>query len=191
MNKKTFLFLFLTILMVVSLSFSQEKLILLKLKKAYKFVEYREYEKSLNYLYDAIMEIKNSEPLGIKEMVFIEKDMGYSNYIKKDILNNTLKAGEPLYLYIEPKGYTIKKTKNGYFIWVSEDTIISDKKTGKILFKRENWVTMKKSFPYPTIPFYITNRISDIPKGDYIFTIIIKDNLSGKKLKKSIPFYVR
>ncbi len=184
--------LFLLFVLIFGVGFSSDtKLISSKLKKAVLLIQNGRMGESLPYIYDAIMYIKNNEKFKLSKLVFIEKEFGYGEYIKKDVVNNTLRYGDPFYIYMEPVGYKIAKTKDGYFMWVSEDAMIKDKKSGKILFFKENWVTIKKSFPYPTIPFYITNRVSSVPRGDYIYTIIIKDMLSGKRYEKTFEFHVK
>ncbi len=189
--RKIFLAFFIFILLFNFGVSSDSNLITSKLKQAIQMVQNGKSIESLPLIYDAIMHIKNSEEFKLSKLVFIEKEFGYGEYIKKDVINNTLRYGEPFYIYMEPVGYKIAKTKDGYFMWVSEDAAIKDKKSGKTLFYKENWVTIKKSFPYPTIPFYVTNRVSSIPRGDYVYTIIIKDMVSGRRLEKSFEFHVK
>ncbi len=170
--------------------YSSNQLIKTKIQNALNLVEQNNYNAALVNMYDAIMMIKNSQSFQIKNFTLIEKEFGFGQYIKKNT-DNTLFKGEPLYIYMEPVGYKITKTKSGYFIWVSEDAKIIDNKTGKTLFEKVNWVTMKRTYPYPTIPFYITNRITDFPKGSYTFIAVIKDHLRDKSVEKVYKFEVK
>ncbi len=187
--KKSFL-LFIIIVFLLLPLYSSNQLIKNKIQNAAKFVDENNFKAALVSMYDAIMMIKNSQPFEIKNFTLIEKEFGFGQYIEKNT-GNTLFKGEPLYIYMEPSGYKITKTKNGYFIWVSEDAKIIDNKTGKTLFEKVNWVTMKRTYPYPTIPFYITNRITDFPRGSYTFIAIIKDHLRDKSVKKVFKFEVK
>ena len=192
MKIKKLLFLFLIFVFFISTSLfsSNNKLIKTKILNAAKYVDSNKYNLALENLYDAIMFIKNLQTFRIENFNLIEKEFGYRQFIKK-ATDNLIFKGEPFYVYMEPVGYKIIKTKNGYYLWVSEDAKIIDNKSGKVLFERKDWVSMKRTYPYPTIPFYITNRITDFPSGSYTFIAIIKDHLQNKSVKKVYKFKVK
>ncbi len=173
------------------ISFSSDKTIVLKIKQAEKYVKQGKKDKALEYLNDAILLIKNSYPFGIKVVTFIDSENGFGKYVRTD--NNVYTKGDTLRLYIEPVGYKIIKDGNYYKIKVSQDAKIVDSK-GKTQFERKDWVIMDKSFITPSIPFYITNRISNIaslPSGEYTYEITINDLYAGKFYKKNIKFIIK
>jgi hypothetical protein len=189
--KKTLSIIIVLLLLLPILSFSSNKTILSKIKNAEKFINMGKKNKALDSLNEAILLIKNTYPLGIKVLSFIKSEKGFGNIVKKN--GNLFTRGDILLVYIEPIGYKIIKDGNYYKIKVSQDAKIIDSK-GKTKFERKDWVIMDKSFITPSIPFYITNRISNIgnlPSGEYTYEITINDLYARKFYKKSIKFIIK
>jgi len=138
-------------------------------------------------LAEAIMMIKSGGKLSVSQLFLCEEINGYRDYVQRE--GNTLKSGEPFLLYIEPAGYQIKKEDGEYKIWVSEDASIVNA-GGDTIFQQTNWVEYQKGFTSPVIPFYITNRVTDIPPGKYTFTFTIKDKYKNSFLEQSFEFVV-
>ena len=138
-------------------------------------------------LAEAMMMIKSGQELSIDQLFLCKEINGYRDYVKRE--GNTIESSEPFLLYIEPAGYQIKKEGNEYKIWVSEDASIVNEK-GDVIFQRNNWVEYQKGFVSPVIPFYITNRVTDIPPGKYTFKFTIKDNYGKTFLEQSYEFMV-
>jgi hypothetical protein len=139
------------------------------------------------FLAEAMMMIKSSEELSIDQLFLCEEINGYRDYIKRE--GTTLRSSEPFLLYIEPAGYQIRKEGSEYKIWVSEDASIVNE-DGDVIFQENNWVEYHRGFVSPVIPFYITNRVTDIPPGKYIFKFTIKDNYKKTFLEQSYEFIV-
>ncbi|MFP4083088.1 MAG: hypothetical protein ACLFVG_10095 [Candidatus Aminicenantes bacterium] len=144
-------------------------------------------QEAIDLLAEAIMLLKNSGEFHIAKLFLCSEINDYRDYTPKN--SNVLKAGEPLLLYIEPDGYRLLKEGNQYRIWVSLDASIADAQ-GEVIFERNNWVNYKKAFPTPIIPFYLTNRVSDIPAGKYTYTMTLKDHYKNTFLTKSFEFSV-
>jgi len=142
---------------------------------------------AVSLLAEAMMMIKSSEKLSVSQLFLCTEIIGYRDYEKRE--GNTLKSGEPFLLYIEPAGYQIRKEGSEYKIWVSEDASIINE-TGDIIFQQNNWVEYQKGFVSPVIPFYITNRVTDIPPGKYTFKFTIKDKYKNSFLEQSFDFVV-
>jgi len=138
-------------------------------------------------LAEAMMMIKSSEELSIDQLFLCNEINGYRDFVKRE--GNTLRSGEPFLLYIEPAGYQIRKQGSEYKIWVSEDASIVNEK-GDVVFQKNNWVEYNRGFVSPVIPFYITNRVTDIPPGKYTFKFTIKDNYKKTFLEHSYEFVV-
>jgi hypothetical protein len=138
-------------------------------------------------LAEAVMMIKSSGKLSVSQLLLCEEINGYRDYVQRE--GNTLKSGEPFLLYIEPAGYQIKKEDGEYKIWVSEDASIVNS-AGENIFQQTNWVEYQKGFASPVIPFYITNRVTDIPPGKYTFKFTIKDKYKNSFLEQSFEFVV-
>ncbi len=144
--------------------------------------------KAISLLAEAIMRIKSSMPLKIAKLFLCSEVRDYNDYDAKD--GFILQAGEPLLLYIEPEGYGIRKEGSEYKIWISQDAAIKNEQ-GEIIFQRNNWVEYNKAFPTPIIPFYLTNRVSDIPAGKYTYSLTLKDHQKNTFLTESFEFLVQ
>lgn len=144
-------------------------------------------EKAIDLLGEAIMLLKDSAEFKVTSLLLCSEIRDYRDFTPKQ--SNVLKAGEPLLVYIEPDGYRLLKEGNDYRIWVSLDATISDSK-GEVIFEKNNWVNYKREFPTPIIPFYLTNRVSDIPAGKYTYTVTLKDHHKNAFLTKSLEFIV-
>jgi hypothetical protein len=143
---------------------------------------------AVTLLAEAMMVIKSGEELSIDQLFLCKEINGYRDFVKRE--GNALKSGEPFLLYIEPAGYQIKKEGSEYKVWVSEDASIVNE-DGDVIFQKNNWVEYNKGFVSPVIPFYITNRVTDIPPGQYIFKFTIKDNYKKTFLEQSYEFTVK
>ncbi len=143
--------------------------------------------KAAELLAEAMMMIKSAEELSIGQLFLCKEINGYRDYVKRE--GNTIKSGEPFLLYIEPAGFQIRKEDSEYKIWVSEDASIVNE-NGDVIFQQNNWVEYKRGFMSPGIPFYITNRVTDIPPGKYTFKFTIKDNYKKIFLEQSFDFMV-
>lgn len=144
-------------------------------------------EQAITLLSEAIMMIQNSQEFHIRKILLCSRIQGYRDYKTKN--SNILQAGEPFLLYIEPAGYQIVKEDNDYKIWILEDAKIVNEK-GEAVFEKTDWVNYNKGFPNPNIPFYITNRVADIPVGKYKFIFTLKDQYKKTFLTESFEFKV-
>lgn len=155
--------------------------------RAWKAIKEGNNEKAIELLSEAILLLKNQSEFRIIKLILCSEIRDYRDFTPKD--GNVLQAGEPLLIYIEPDGYKLQKKGNEYEIWVSLDASITDSE-GEVIFERNNWVNYKKLFPAPIIPFYLTNRVSDIPSGQYTYTVTLKDHHKNAFLTESFEFKV-
>lgn len=155
--------------------------------RAWKAIKEGNNEKAIELLSEAILLLKNQSEFRIIKLILCSEIRDYRDFTPKD--GNVLQAGEPLLIYIEPDGYKLQKKGNEYEIWVSLDASITDSE-GEVIFERNNWVNYKKLFPAPIIPFYLTNRVSDIPAGQYTYTVTLKDHHKNAFLTESFEFKV-
>ena len=143
---------------------------------------------SITLLGEAIMQIRNSLPLKISKLLMCSEIRDFNDYDARD--GFVLGTGEPLLLYIEPEGYGVLKEGAAYRIWISQDVEIKDE-AGDVIFQRNNWVDYKKDFTTPVIPFYMTNRVTEIPAGKYTYTFTLKDHHKNTFLTHAFEFVVR
>jgi hypothetical protein len=174
----------LTFLLIFPVLFSQEAEN--KILSALDELEKGNTEKVIELLSEAIMTITNKMDFQIKELVICSDVRDYRDYSEN---TGNLKAGETLLLYIEPEGYYVVKENGSYKIHVSEDVSIVNEE-GESVFEKKDWVVYEKSFPSPIIPFYITNRISDIPAGRYKYALTLKDHYKETFITETFEFVV-
>jgi len=165
----------------------QEEEIKNSLLEALELLKKGDKEKALTLLAEAMMMIKSGEELRIQQLVLCSEIEGYRDYAEREA--NTIQSNEPLLLYIEPAGYQIRKEGDEYNIWVSEDASIMNEK-GEVIFQKNDWVEYKRGFMSPVIPFFLTNRVTDIPPGKYIFKFTLKDHYKNSFLSDSFVFIV-
>jgi hypothetical protein len=144
--------------------------------------------KTLNHLAEAIMVVRNSLDLHLAKLDLCSEVRDYRDIDAKEAFE--IKAGEPLLLYIEPDGYQLIKEGDAYKIWVSQDASISNDK-GEVIFQKNSWVNYKRIFPTPISPFYLTNRVRDIPAGKYTYTLTLKDHYKNSFFTKTFDFVVK
>lgn len=175
----------LSLFLIFPLLFSDE--IENKIYEALDLIKKKQNDDAFVVLLDALMMIQNRKPFGIKNIALCGVVNGYRDYL--EMSRPVLKTGEVFLLYIEPEGYQIKKNESKYIIWISEDVSVKNKK-GKVIFEKKDWVESKKSYYTSTIPFYITNRITDIPRGEYTYTITLKDHFRNTFYTETFEFVV-
>lgn len=174
----------LTFLLIFAFLFSQKAEE--KISKALDELKKGKTGKVIELLSEAIMELTNEMDFQVKEIIICSEVRGYRDY---SVRTGNLKAGDVLLLYIEPEGYYVVKENGSYKIHVSEDVSIVDE-NGEPIFEKKDWVVYERSFPTPIIPFYITNRISDIPEGKYEYTLTLKDHHKKAFTTETFEFVV-
>lgn len=174
----------LTFLLIFHFLFSQE--VENKISKALDELKKGNTEKVIELLSEAIMELTNKMDFQVKEMIICSEVRGYRDY---SVRTGNLKVDDTLLLYIEPEGYYVVKENGSYKIHISEDVSIVDEK-GESVFEKKDWIVYEGSFPTPIIPFYITNRISDIPEGKYKYTLTLKDHYKKAFTTETFQFVV-
>lgn len=171
-----------------SLIFSQGKEIENNISAALEELKKGNRDAVIELLSNAIMLIQNEKEFRIKEIVLCSDVQDFQSYTKKD--GNTIQSNEPLLLYIEPEGFLVRKEDKKYNIWVSEDVSVVNE-DGEEVFEKKDWVVYKKGFDRPMIPFYITNRITDIPPGKYVYTFTLKDHYKKTFITEDFEFHVQ
>jgi hypothetical protein len=156
--------------------------------KALEELKNGDRKRALDLLAEAMMMIQSGEELSIQKLALCTEIRGYRDFTA--IEGNTIQNSEPLLLYIEPGGFKIKKEDDEFKIWISEDASILNE-SGEIIFQRNNWVEYKREFASPVIPFFITNRVREIPPGKYTFKFTLKDHYKNTFLSETYEFIVK
>jgi hypothetical protein len=184
------MFLFFTIILFLSLPFLSVETEVDIEKNIYAAVE--QYKKGnetgvVDLLSDVIRVIQNKKEFKISEMQLASEINGYQDYekLKGGVLGND----KQLLVYIELEGFKIIKEEGKNWIWITQDVEISDQ-SGKILFQKRDWISLKKSYPYAIFPAHLANRISNIKPGKYKYQVTIKDHYKKAFVTKTLEFTV-
>lgn len=92
-------------------------------------------------------------------------------------------AGEPIYLYLEPVGYTLKKNPTGFYEFgFTADFTVKDA-AGKVLGGQTAFADLNfRSWNFNTeVALTFTYRFSALKKGSYKVATVVKDKFSGKQ----------
>ena len=186
--RKTILYLSFFMLIIFGAKATTGDKISLLITKAKEFYEKGDKDAALNALENAIVEIKNTRKLTIKNLHLCKKIMGYQLIEKRD--GNMLNSGDPLLVYFEPENFMVKSKNGKYEVWLSEDARLLDEK-GKVLFEKKDWVSIHQEFDTPIFPLFFQDRITGIPPGKYRLEITLNDKLKGSFVTRVVEFSVK
>ena len=144
-------------------------------------------EEAIKALSNALMVLHNKRELVIQNIHLCDAVQGYGDYKKR--ASNKLKAGEPFILYFEVEGYGVKKEKDKYLFWLSEDAKLTNEK-GEVMFQRDDFLNYNKSFNTPIFPFFMQNRIANLKPGKYKYDFTVKDRIKKAFVSGSIELEV-
>ncbi|MBW2622829.1 MAG: hypothetical protein JRD68_07965, partial [Deltaproteobacteria bacterium] len=102
-----------------------------------------EYLETIQDLRDALVGVWNQAPLALTNVIWIkEAPEGYGMYTPRE--NNVLNDAEPILLYMEPVGYTIKKSGSYYSLSLYADFAVINSK-GETIGGMEKFADWKVS----------------------------------------------
>lgn len=149
-------------------------------------------------LLEAFEELKEAEltvwrampSMAARKVVLVEKEPAFfGSYVPKP--DGSYRAGEPIYMYIEPAGYTIRETDGGYSFSLTADfTLVGTE--GQILGGQRDFGRWEMNSRRPVMEFmmFFTFDFSGLSPGTYTIETIIKDTLSEKTLELSTPVVI-
>ena len=129
----------------------------------------------------------NKAPMKMVNPVFTEGEaQSYGYYTKR--LSNFFAADEKLFVYVEPKNYTIREEGGAFHIYFTVDFNVYDNEGnfigGQEAFSDFRYVTVSPVFEV----FLVTTLDFDLEPGDYNVEIICRDKFSDKKASFKLPF---
>ncbi|HEB73397.1 MAG TPA: hypothetical protein ENI77_12370 [Nitrospirae bacterium] len=139
---------------------------------------------------EQIIEIQNSGELGVRNLTLCRKIIGYGVYIP--YTTNVTPKGAVIYFYSEVENIFTSKSKDGYAVNFSQDVILVNSK-GKELLNMPKAIKFNYSSVKPVLNLYITFKLnlSSAAPGDYIYKIVLYDELRGAKVKAEYPFTIK
>jgi len=152
------------------------------------FTEFRNSMSAQDYL-KAVLSLRSSlamfwakSPLILHNTRFVKgADNSYGIYDPKE--GSDFADGEPVYLYIEPVGYTLNKSAEGFyeFAFKADFQLMDD--AGKALGGQNDFANLSfQSWNFNTeVALTFTYTFSGLAKGKYKIVTTVKDAYSDKK----------
>jgi hypothetical protein len=132
-------------------------------------------------------------PLYIEKAIYLKgRPQAYGIYTQRK--NNTYPLkGEPVLIYMEPKGYKVKRNADSSKTFgVSLDIALTDPK-GKVLWGKENFLRKEMTSHHFLREFYllVTLTVSGAPAGDYFVSLRVNDLKGSQSTKVKLPLKLR
>jgi len=147
------------------------------------------YDK-ITKLKEQIIEIQNGGELGIRNLTLCRKIISYGVYIP--YMTNVTPKGSVIYFYFEVENIFTSKTKDGYAVSFSQDAILTNSE-GKELLNMPKVIKFNYNSIKPVLNLYTTFKLnlSSAAPGDYIYKVVLYDELKGSKTKAEFPFSIK
>jgi hypothetical protein len=145
---------------------------------------------SMRALKERIIEIQNRSPLVIDDFRVCRKIDGYASYVPFE--NNVVTNAREVYFYYEPVNLYTSVTAEGYALSFAQDMLLLSA-AGEVLYNAPRSLTFFHRGNKPALDVYGRNKldISGLAPGEYVFKIVIYDELSGSSAEKSLSFVIR
>ncbi len=129
----------------------------------------------------------NKAPMKMVNPVFTEGEaQSYGYYTKR--LSNFFAADEKLFVYVEPKNYTIREESGAFHIYFTVDFNVYDTE-GNFIGGQESFSDFRYVTASPVFEVFLVTTLNfDLEPGDYIVEIICRDKFSDKKASFNLPF---
>ena len=162
------------------------------IKESLTYLEKQDYRSAAHLLEEALSLIWNKSPLELNNLIFCEGESGGFGFYQKRTDHNFVE-GETIYLYTEPKYYSIIKMGEELFeIHFKEDLYILNPE-GTILWGQKDFLEYHITSYAPNKEVFIFNTITQddpFPKGEYQFLLVLKDVASQKTVEQAISFVI-
>ncbi len=191
MRTKTFIFLSIILVLLLSgVSFGEEESFREILNNALKFYIERDYTGVVGELEKASLMMRNLAPLKIDVLTFCERIDMFAKYVEKK--DSLFSPGETFIVYFQPANYSLKKTKEGWEIYVEEYFEIVDEKKEVVSKMTEPLVFHVTLLSPLTTGLYFKN-VDFVPTkpGKYTLRVVLEDKIKGKEIKGELPFEVK
>jgi hypothetical protein len=142
----------------------------------------KDYARALDALRSLMASFWSEAPLLLGNVELVKgADNSYGMYAPRE--SDVFADGEPIYLYAEPAGYTIKKNPAGYYEFgFKADFQVADE-SGKVLGGQNDFAVLpfKSWNPNTEVSITFTYTLSGLEKGKYKILTQVSDMNSAKK----------
>jgi hypothetical protein len=163
------------------------------LEQAGKSLKANQAQKALEQTEAALEAIWQRVPLHIGQALYLKtRPQAYGVYTPRKGIQYPAK-GEPVLIYLEPKGYRVRTNPDGSKTFgVSLDIALTDPK-GKVLWGKEGFLSKKITGRRFLKEFYllVTLTLSGAPAGDYLVSLRVNDLYGNQSAATKLPLELR
>jgi len=149
----------------------------------------KRYQAALDKTEVLMRQIWDRVPLHLRVALFTKDDpQGFGIYTPR-ASNVFPRNGKPIYIYLEPVGYKIRKQAGGtYDFGLSMDLALTDTK-GTILWGKQNFLKKSVVSHHANREFFltVTLTLTNVPVGDYFVLLRVKDKNSSQYTEARLP----
>ena len=133
---------------------------------------------------------RTMETMSLRQGLLVsEEPSSYGAYTPRE--DNRFRRGDPIIIYAEPVGHTIREENGLYRISLTADYALLDG-TGTLLAGQRdigNW-EMESRRPVMEFMIFFTYDFSDFPTGAYTLETVVNDAFSDRSLKIDTPIVI-
>ncbi len=133
---------------------------------------------------------RRMETMALRRALLVEEEpTSFGVYAPRG--DNRYRPGEPVHIYAEPVGHTIRKADGVYSISLALDFTLLDE-SGKILGGQRDFDRLEMESRRPVMEFMVsfTYDTEGLPAGNYTFETLIRDSFSDRRLKVQMPIVI-
>lgn len=136
---------------------------------------------------EARLSLWNKAPMRVENYTFVEEE-SQSYGVWRERISNFFAPDETIYIYAEPKNYTILKEGNAYHIYFETDFNVYDM-DGNLLGGQESFGEFRYITRSPVYETYLNLYFDfEIEPGEYVLEVILQDKFSNKSASFRLPF---
>ncbi|MBF0169579.1 MAG: hypothetical protein HQK87_00575 [Nitrospinae bacterium] len=145
---------------------------------------------SIRALKDRIIEIQNRSPLMIVDFTLCRSVEGYGSFVP--FPGNVVTNAREIQFYYEPTNLFTSVTPEGYAVSFSQDMLLLSA-AGEILYRESKARSFTHKGNKPALDIYGFNKIdiTGLAPGEYVYKIVVNDELSDAVAEASLPFVIR
>jgi hypothetical protein len=133
---------------------------------------------------------RRMETMALRQALLVEEEpSSFGVYAPRG--DNRYRPGDPVHIYAEPVGHTIREADGIYVISLALDFTLLDE-SGKILGGQRDFDRLEMESRRPVMEFMVsfTYDTEGLPAGNYTFETLIRDSFSDRRLKVQMPIVI-
>lgn len=130
----------------------------------------------------------NKAPMKVENYTFVEEE-SESYGVYRERISNFFASDETIYVYAEPKNYTIRKEGNTYHIYFDVGFNLYDKE-GNYLGGQDSFGSFRYITRSPVYETFLNLYFdfAEVPSGEYVLEVTLQDKFSEKSTSFRLSF---